>query len=608
MFSGKIPLDVADNTTRPVLTGDYRKEELLEAARSGNEDKILSLLTPLNVNCHASDGRKSTPLHLAAGYNRTQIVQRLLQHGADVQAKDKGGLVPLHNACSYGHHEVTELLVRAGANVNATDLWQFTPLHEAASKGRREVCSLLLAHGADPTLLNCHAKSALDVAPSRELQDLLSYEFKGHSLLEAARQADPTRLKKFLSADVVGFKHPYTGDTALHCAASAQGLKRKQVFDLLLRKGAPANEKNKELLAPLHIAADHEHMDALEALLRHGAKVNILDGLGQTALHRCGRDGRVSVCRLLLSYAADPTITSLQGYTAAQVSTEAVQKLLTEELPTTFGSGGASGGSGSGGSGSSSVGGVSQQNAAADLEYQLLEAAKAGDLDNVRRILTGSSGSAGGVSPQLVNCRDLDGRHSTPLHFAAGYNRLAVVEYLLQHGADVQAKDKGGLVPLHNACSYGHYEVTELLVRAGASVNVSDLWKFTPLHEAAAKGKYDIVRLLLKHGADAGKKNRDGHTPLDLVRDGDQDIADLLRGDAALLDAAKKGHLARVHKLATAQNINCRDSQGRNSTPLHLAAGYNNLDVAEYLLEHGADVNAQVNAQTHLPSAIVFVF
>ena len=46
-------------------------------------------------------------------------------------------------------------------------------------------------------------------------------------------------------------------------------------------------------------------------------------------------------------------------------------------------------------------------------------------------------------SPQNVNCRDLEGRHSTPLHFAAGYNRVAVVEYLLHHGADVHAKDKG---------------------------------------------------------------------------------------------------------------------------------------------------------------------
>ncbi|VDN40429.1 unnamed protein product [Dibothriocephalus latus] len=42
------------------------------------------------------------------------------------------------------------------------------------------------------------------------------------------------------------------------------------------------------------------------------------------------------------------------------------------------------------------------------------------------------------------------------MHFAAGYNRLGVVELLLQFGADVHAKDKGGLVPLHNACSYGH--------------------------------------------------------------------------------------------------------------------------------------------------------
>ena len=40
------------------VAGEYKKDELLEAARSGNEDKLMSLLTPLNVNCHASDGRK----------------------------------------------------------------------------------------------------------------------------------------------------------------------------------------------------------------------------------------------------------------------------------------------------------------------------------------------------------------------------------------------------------------------------------------------------------------------------------------------------------------------------------------------------------------------
>ena len=80
---------------------------------------------------------------------------------------------------SYGHFEVTELLIRHGANVGALDLWQFSPLHEAASKGRTEVCSLLLSHGADPTTVNCHGKSAIDVAASQELKDALSLEFRG---------------------------------------------------------------------------------------------------------------------------------------------------------------------------------------------------------------------------------------------------------------------------------------------------------------------------------------------------------------------------------------------------------------------------------------------
>ena len=38
--------------------GNYRKDELLEAARIGHTDELLTLLTPLNVNCHAADGRK----------------------------------------------------------------------------------------------------------------------------------------------------------------------------------------------------------------------------------------------------------------------------------------------------------------------------------------------------------------------------------------------------------------------------------------------------------------------------------------------------------------------------------------------------------------------
>ncbi|XDV45025.1 hypothetical protein PO909_013203 [Leuciscus waleckii] len=552
---GRTALDLAEASTKAVLTGEYRKDELLESARSGNEEKLMSLLTPLNVNCHASDGRKSTPLHLAAGYNRVKTVQLLLQHGADVHAKDKGDLVPLHNACSYGHYEVAELLVKHGACVNAMDLWQFTPLHEAASKNRVEVCSLLLSYGADPTFLNCHNRSAMDLAPNTLLKERLAYEFRGHTLLRAAREADMACFKKHLSLETINFKHPLTQETALHCASTSPNPKRKQICDLLLRKGANVNEKNKDFLTPLHLAAEKSHNDIIEVLVKHQAKVNAVDNLGQTALHHAAHCGHLQTCHMLLSAGCDPLITSLQGFSPSQIASQSIQEILKEGTFT----------------GNS------------DTDRQLLEASKSGDLEVVKKLCT----------LQNVNCRDVEGRQSTPLHFAAGYNRVAVVEYLLLHGADVHAKDKGGLVPLHNACSYGHYEVAELLVIHGAVVNVADLWKFTPLHEAAAKGKYEICKLLLQHGADPTKKNRDGNTPLDLVKDEDTDIQDLLRGDAALLDAAKKGCLTRVKKLCTPDNVNCRDTQGRHSTPLHLAAGYNNLEVAEYLLQHGAEVNSQ---------------
>lgn len=48
-----------------------------------------------------------------------------------------------------------------------------------------------------------------------------------------------------------------------------------------------------------------------------------------------------------------------------------------------------------------------------------------------------------------VNFIDTAGRRSTALHFASGYGRKDVVEFLLANGANIAAKDDGGLNPLH---------------------------------------------------------------------------------------------------------------------------------------------------------------
>ena len=79
------------------------------------------------------------------------------------------------------------------------------------------------------------------------------------------------------------------------------------------------------------------------------------------------------------------------------------------------------------------------------LNKELFNACRNGDVLKVKKLINCSN----------VNIRDTSGRKSTPLHFASGFGRKDIVEYLLHLNANVSAKDDGGLQPLHNACSFG---------------------------------------------------------------------------------------------------------------------------------------------------------
>lgn len=65
-----------------------------------------------------------------------------------------------------------------------------------------------------------------------------------------------------------------------------------------------------------------------------------------------------------------------------------------------------------------------------------------------------------------------------------------------------------------------------------------------------------LTQLLLEHGANTNLRTPDGKTPLDLATD--EDVRDLLRGDVALLEAARMGNLEKVKKLCTPRNVNCQ--------------------------------------------------
>uniref|UniRef100_A0A158Q7B9 Poly [ADP-ribose] polymerase n=1 Tax=Elaeophora elaphi TaxID=1147741 RepID=A0A158Q7B9_9BILA len=620
---GKTPQDLADGDAKAVFTGDYKKEELLEAAKNGDEEILLSCLTPFNVNCHAVTGRKSTPLHLACGYNRVRAVKILLERGADVQAVDIGGLVPLHNASSFGHLEVVNLLLEAGADSQAEDLWNFTPLHESASKGRLEVVRLLAASGADPTRKTGNAKAPIEYIIDEDAKKQVLHEYAGYKIYAAAQIGDVLMLKNLLSNRNPNYIHPCLKETPLHAVAGAAHQRRKVIAEMLLKNGCPTGVLNKDGFSALHIATKMCAYDVLEVLINCGVNISELNSSGQTALHIAAEKGDFDLCKRLLNYGLPTDLKDSDQKTAADIAgnteirdlisrwnlekTSTIEKRCKGNKSVKFGKRRGGGckfcpesrnrGSGSGSSALSNMHeapevycGVLQRETQTkhSQELDLLDAARCGDLCTIKRIIE-SCGT------KIINCKDFDGRESTPLHFAAGYNRVEVLKYLLEKGANIEARDTGWLVPLHNACAYGHLVIAELLVKLefqhGANLNAIDKWGYTPLHEAALKGKFDVCKLLLLSGADPKHKGRDGKTPLDVVREGAEDVYNLLRGDEAVLEAAKEGNIEKIRKIVIPATVNCRDVRGRFSTPLHLAAGYNNLEVARFLLENGAEVN-----------------
>jgi len=88
----------------------------------------------------------------------------------------------------------------------------------------------------------------------------------------------------------------------------------------------------------------------------------------------------------------------------------------------------------------------------------------------------------------------------TPLHMAMGSRKLEVPAFLLDLGADIEARDDYGRTPLHYAVK--EYGAVCLLLARGAEVNAQSQMG-TPLHSAACDGKERVIEKLLAVGADS---------------------------------------------------------------------------------------------------------
>jgi ankyrin repeat protein len=159
-----------------------------------------------------------------------------------------------------------------------------------------------------------------------------------------------------------------------------------------------------------------------------------------------------------------------------------------------------------------------------------------------------------------VNSTDSEGQ--TALLCSVKDNGDEVVSYLLDAKADPNQPDKHGKTPLGYAVSMGKSSVVTLLLQNGANPNAT---ADEPLLTAVRDGHLDIVNALLAHGADP---NAGQYTPL--------------------LVAVQIGKLDIVKALvAHAATVNPIDGQ----TSLTLTAlEHNHLDVLQFLLSHGANM------------------
>ena len=148
-------------------------------------------------------------------------------------------------------------------------------------------------------------------------------------------------------------------------------------------------------------------------------------------------------------------------------------------------------------------------------EKKIHKASENGDLKKLKKVLK-SPKLWFSNKKRLINSMDQDEYQSTPLHKATEH--LDIVEFLIQKGADVNAKDENGSTPLIYAAGDGQIKVVKYLIEHGAQMKYTDQHGNTPLHSAAEMNENLVLEYLIeKHGAQVNMKNEFGETPLHLA-------------------------------------------------------------------------------------------
>jgi ankyrin repeat protein len=446
------------STPAPALAkGD---SPLIDAVRSGDVDAVRSRLEDtVDVDDRLGDG--STALQWAVHEQQPEMVDLLLGAGADVTTANRHGVSAVWLAAENGDASMLERLLDAGADGNRTMPGGETVLMTAARAGEPAAVRVLLAHGADPNAREeLRGQTALMWAAAKNQAAVV------HALAELGADVNartdnppPGTGRTFASL-------PATGFTPFLFAVRSGHLETAQV---LLDAGADVNDTVSDGQSALVIAAANANWQMAAYLLDRGADPNHA-GAGWNALHQTVRTRRMNVGFGTPAPFASGTLDSI----------DLIRKLLASgvDLNTRMTRNGMRDGQ------------RNRFNRLGATAFML--ASKVTDMDAMRLLLEA------GADPLVPSA---DG--TTPLMVAAGLalwnpgedggslpgqedEVLEAVRMLVEAGNDVNAANYRGETALHGVAFRGANDVVDYLVAHGADLDARTVDGWSPL--AIARG------------------------------------------------------------------------------------------------------------------------
>lgn len=227
--------------------------------------------------------------------------------------------------------------------------------------------------------------------------------------------------------------------------------------------------------------------------------------------------------------------------------------------------------------------------------------------------------------------KEQDENHATTLHHAASTNQIAIMQYLIESGIELNSIDKDGHTALHVATLQEHVEATGLLLNNGIDDKILNNDGNAGLHIAARSNNTSLVAAYLEHcHIDIVVPGHRKRTPLHVLAEHDNlEACEVFHNSILVQDAFKKKvgfrlcatdeddltpiHLAArkgSHRVLDFFMTKCKlhgyppevilgflDEE--NSTPLHAAIDGGHVKVVEVLLKHGA--NPVVTKDSQVP-------